>query len=199
MQRRHWKKQKAGMNHGYDKYDYSQPLRDKAFWDEIKLRAAVAADILELGCNCGRDLYRLKQSGYQKLTGVDICANAIEYGKKKFDLNGIELVVGSYEDVLPGCVKRGRTFDLVYSGGATISLVHPSFDIVKHMCALSRAYVIMLNEDNQDRAYSRFWEVEFRRHGFLLVKYLRPAYEDPQASGVVSSLAVYQRMGAAHA
>ena len=194
VQRRHWQKQGAGTRHGYDKYDFDQPKRDRAFTDEIKARAARDEAVLELGCNCGRDLFRLKQDWYLTLTGVDICANALEYGKKKFDLSGIQLVTGCYEDVLPKFLKEGRKFNLVYSGGASISLVHPSFDIVKHMCALSDAYVIMLNEDNQDRAYSRFWECEFRRYGFMLMKYLRPAYEDETGSGVLSSIAVFKRM-----
>ncbi|NQT33352.1 MAG: methyltransferase domain-containing protein [Candidatus Omnitrophica bacterium] len=192
--RAHWKKQDSGDSHGYDKYDFAQEKRDVVLVEEVKSRISENESILDLGCNCGRDLYLHKGSGFSKLTGVDICQNAIEYGKKKFDLANVEMVAGGYEEVLPKFVAHGRKFDLIYSGGASISLVHPSFDIVKHMCALSNKYVLLLNEDNQDYAYSRFWECEFRRHGFMLVKYLRPAYKDRGNPDILSSLAVYRRV-----
>jgi 2-polyprenyl-3-methyl-5-hydroxy-6-metoxy-1,4-benzoquinol methylase len=36
--------------------------------------------ILELGCNCGRNLNALYLAGYYNLTGIDINATAIQYG-----------------------------------------------------------------------------------------------------------------------
>ena len=79
-QRKHWKRQDRGTQHGYDQYDHDKGIRDDVFVLEILARVSFDKGILDLGCNCGRDLSLLKGKGYKKLTGVDICANAIEYG-----------------------------------------------------------------------------------------------------------------------
>ena len=78
---------------------------------------------------------------------------------------------------------------MVYSCGSSLAAVHPSFDVVKYICELSGKYVLLLNEERHGFAYPRLWEVEFSRHGFSLVKYLRPAdgesvigHEDPHSS-----------------
>ena len=197
VQKNHWKHQKDGDPHGYDKYEADTNKHTSTLFGEIESRVSKRDSIIDLGCNCGFMLSALKKMGYDKLSGVDICRDAIEYGKKKFDLSSAELIVGSYEEVLPKLVSDSRHFDLVYSGGNTISLVHPSFDVIKHMCAVSRKYVIMVGDDGFSALYPRLWEYEFARNGFMLVKLLRPANGKPS---VVSSkdehdvLKIYQRI-----
>jgi SAM-dependent methyltransferase len=153
--------------------------------------------MLDLGCNCGYTLNELKKRGYKNLCGIDICAGAIEHGRKRYDLNDIELNIGSFESVLPRFVDEKRKFGMVFSGGASISLVHPSFDIVKYICAISRKYVVFVDEDSLGLLYPRLWEYEFYRNGFRLVKFLRPSDGSIRESGKndVSSIAVYQRIG----
>ena len=193
----YWRSQNDGDPHGYDKYEDDNIRHTSPLFGEIEARIAKDESMLDLGCNCGFILSTLKKLGYNKLSGVDICRNAIEYGKKKFDLSGIELSVGSYEEVLPRFVSDNRKFDLVYSGGASISLVHPSFDIIKHMCAMSRKYVIMVSENGLGFTYPRLWEYEFNRNGFIMVKFLRPADGGKfvvDTTVDADSLAVYQRV-----
>jgi SAM-dependent methyltransferase len=191
----HWKSQDAGDPHGYDQYEDLGPKHTSALFDEIEKRMPKDAEILDLGCNCCYMLNALKKAGYSRLSGVDICDSAIEYGRKKFDLSGIDLSLGSYEKVLPKFVSEGRSFDLVYSGGASIALVHPSFDIVKYICAVSRKYVIMVDEDSLGLPYPRLWEYEFNRNAFAMVKYLKPSDGSDHKPGEngVHSIAVYQR------
>lgn len=196
LQKDHWGNQKAGDEHGYDKYEDLGDQHAAALFVEIESRLPKDGSILDLGCNCGYMLNKLSALGYKDLAGIDICGEAIEYGRKRFGLKGIHLNIGSYEDILPGFITGNRKFDLVYSGGASISLVHPSFDIVRHICAVSSKYVIMVDEDNLGLPYPRLWEYEFNKNGFTLVKFLRPA-----DGGVyvhhkdhISSIAVYQRI-----
>jgi len=196
-QRKHWESQDFGDAHGYDKYVEVYDKHSKVLFKEIEARIGKGDPMLDLGCNCGLLLSCLKKIGYKNLAGVDICGNAIEYGRKKFDLAGVELTIGSYETVLPGFVAKKRKFSLVYSAGASISLVHPSFDIIRHICELSQKYVILMDEDHSGFAYPRLWEYEFNRNGFTLVKFLRPSdggIESMREMFPHSSLAVYQRV-----
>ena len=195
-QRSHWRAQEVGGQHGCDKYEQLCEKHDVLF-AELKARISLKDSVLDLGCNCGAVLNALQMQGYSNLAGVEICAAAVEYGKKKFGLTGVDVTVGSYEDVLPRFVAAHRSFDVLYSGGASISLVHTSFDIIKYICLVARKYVILLDEDSSGFAYPRVWEYEFNRHGFTLVKFVRPS--DGRTMPMhemfpVSSLGVFQKV-----
>lgn len=170
--RKYWASQEQGDSHGYDKYAVEHP-RIPIFIREVNAIAHTDDLILDLGCNCGFYLSRLKSVGFSHLSGIDISKRAIDYGRKEFNLNGVDLIIGSFEEVLPELVSEGKRFDLIYTMGATIELVHPSFDIVGNMCKLSEKYIILIISE-WGHSYPRFWEYEFNRNGFLLVKRIFP-------------------------
>lgn len=193
--RNHWKNQKCGDPHGYDQYTLDRPYLPYLL-AEVDGRVQKSAEILDLGCNCGYYLKALKHAGFTQLTGVDISKNAIEYGRKEFDLQGVSFHIGSFEDALPSLVEQKKLFDLIFSMGATIELVHPSFDIIKHLTLLSSRYVVLFISE-WGHSTPRFYEYEFQRHGFLMVKCIRP-YDGSlvQNSDVASiiSLLVFQKL-----
>jgi SAM-dependent methyltransferase len=168
----HWGEQDLGDVHGYHHYCTYQP-RIPVLVNELNTRVSMKSSILDLGCNCGFYVSTLKKEGYENLSGIDISKNAIEYGKKNFDMEGIDLTADSFQEALPRAVAKNIRYDVVYSMGATIELVHPSFDIVKFICLCAKEYVI-LNIFEWGHDYPRFWEYEFNRHGFFLVKCIRP-------------------------
>lgn len=170
--RNHWKNQSKGDIHGFDKYTSYHP-RVQVILDEIRSRVQNRSSILDLGCNCGYYLAQLKKEGFGDLSGIDISPAAIRYGQDQLGLQDIHLITGSFEDVLPELVSKGKKFDLVYTLGATVELVHPSFDVIGHMCTLSDRYVICIISE-WAHEYPRFWEYEFFRNGFWLVKCIRP-------------------------
>ncbi len=188
----HWRAQEEGDPHGYDKYNTYNP-KIRILLDELEIRASANSRILDLGCNCGYYLHELRKAGYGSLSGVDISEKAIEYGKRTFGLTGIELMVGSFEEILPQLVAENRRFDLIYSMGATLELVHPSFDIIRFICQLSKHYVV-LDIYEWGHSYPRLWEYEFHQQGFALVKCIRPfmggIVRDPVEE---DSLLVFQR------
>jgi SAM-dependent methyltransferase len=190
----HWKKQKAGDIHGYDKYLVMTP-RVTTLMNEVQLRASKTDSILDLGCNCGFYLWNLKKTGYVNLAGIDICENALEFGRKELDLSGIELIAGSFEEVLPRMEQVDKQYDLVYSMGATLELVHPSFDIIHAICSISRRFVV-LGISEWGHSYPRFWEYEFNRNGFIMVKCIRPFTADGPVTDPSESdaLLVFQRV-----
>lgn len=168
----HWRGQRAGDPHGYDKYTIDHP-RIPVLIKELQAISHRNDSILDLGCNCGYYLHFLKKEGYTNLHGIDISPEAVTFGKANFDLEDVDIVVGSFEDVLPLFEKQGRKFELVYSLGATLELVHPSFDIIHQVCQISERYILLIINE-WGHAYPRFWEYEFSRNGFLPVKCIRP-------------------------
>jgi SAM-dependent methyltransferase len=169
---RHWKEQKCGDIHGFDNYLTDHP-RIPILIHEIQTRISKNSSILDLGCNCGYYLSRIKADGFNNLSGVDIAPAAIQYGKEHLNLEGIDLSIGSFEEILPRYVADRRSFDLVYSMGATIELVHPSFDIIGNICTVSNQYVVLIISE-WGHEYPRFWEYEFNKNGFMLVKKIYP-------------------------
>lgn len=192
--RKHWAAQKEGDIHGFDKYTMYHP-RAPVILDEIRARIPHDGSVLDLGCNCGFYLSLLRDEGFQNLSGVDISPAAIQYGRDHFRLADVDLTTGSFEETLPAFISQEKQYDLVYSLGATVELVHPSFDIVGSLCRISRKYIILIiSEWGHD--YPRFWEYEFNRNGFLLVKCIRPYDGKPAGSDYVSenSLLVFQKI-----
>lgn len=158
-------------------------------WVERVCPARDAA-ILDLGCNCGRHMIYLAGHGYTNLTGVDAMGSAIEL----FAQHAPDVFpkVAVHHDLFQRFLMRqpDRVFDLIYSHGATIELVHPSFDIVAHMCRVTRRNICLILLEND--GFPRDWVGQFARHGFALLH-----GERPMAPGSGASLLVFQRGGAA--
>ncbi|MBW1740281.1 MAG: class I SAM-dependent methyltransferase [Deltaproteobacteria bacterium] len=194
-QRKHWESQRPGDIHGYEKFEIDDGT-SVTLLKEIKSRVDKDEAILDLGCNCGRHLVKLRSEGYTNLSGLDICQNAIDYGRKKFDLlSDVELIVGSFEEELPRLASINRKFDLIYSVGANLAVVYPSFDIIRYICMLCQKYVILIFDD-AGHSYPRFWEYEFGLHNFLLTKLLRPfdGSESIADANGISALLVFKRV-----
>lgn len=144
--------------------------------------------ILDLGCNCGRFLDFLAKRGYINLHGVDISQAALDYMQSIFPESyvAVKLTRATFQEFL----QKSETFSYgaVFSRGATVELVPPTFPLIKQLCRITKEYVILMIDEN-GHSYPRFWEAEFEAHGFLLVKLLRPV----SADGGNISLMVFQR------
>jgi SAM-dependent methyltransferase len=194
QERQHWEGQDAGDIHGYDKYS-SDDERIRVLVGELERLVPKDGWILDLGCNCGYCLALLKKAGFVHVRGLDISRAAIEYGKRTFGFRDDELLAGSFETLLPPMGAKGEKYFIVYSLGATLELVHPSFDIIRAICDITDRYVLLIISE-WDHRYPRFWEYEFGRQGFLLVKCIRPfdgrtPSGDPQKS---ISLLLFENM-----
>lgn len=125
------------------------------------------AKILDIGCNCGRHIIELWKRGYRNLTGVDAMKTAIdlfvERAPEVFSQTKIS------HDLFQRFLMRqaDRSFDLTYSHGATIELVHPSFDVVAHLCRVTRTHICLLL--SPDNVFRREWIKQFASNGFLVV------------------------------
>ncbi|MBN2299083.1 MAG: class I SAM-dependent methyltransferase [Deltaproteobacteria bacterium] len=190
----HWKNQDFGDIHGFDQYTIPHE-RIPLLVAEIERLVQKESSILDLGCNVGLYLKNLRDAGFTSLAGVDISKNAIDFGRKEYHFDTVSLMPGSFEEILPTLVHEKKSYNLIYSMGATIELIHPSFDVIGHICALSNRYVVLIISE-WGHTYPRFYEYEFNRQGFLLVKAIRPWDGKPVISDPleISSLLVFERV-----
>jgi SAM-dependent methyltransferase len=147
--------------------------------DDLMLKTVVErvsspdSAVLDLGCSSGRHLEYLSDNGLTNLSGVDVMEAALQVFK---DLRPrLYGQVTTYHDFFQRFLAKGRedTYDLLYSCGATIELVHPSFDIVHHMCRVTRTHIVLVIYEDRHN-YPRFYVNEFKKNGFVLVDSRRP-------------------------
>lgn len=86
-----------------------------------------ACRIMEVGCNCGRNLAHLMDKGYTNLEGVEISPYAVELLRGTYpQLAGTPIHVGAAEDVLP---TRVGPYDLIFTM-AVLEHIHPESTVV---------------------------------------------------------------------
>jgi len=125
--------------------------------------------ILDLGCNVGRHLNSLKKSGYNNIYGVDIGKIPIKKSKKIFlNLKKINMKCSSFENYI--YKTKNNFFNLIYTHGATIEMVKPTFPLVFQLSRIlsSSGYLILLINES-GHAYPRFWRYEFKKHNLKLI------------------------------
>ena len=146
--------------------------------------------ILDMGCNVGRHLNYLYGQGYRNLHGIDFNTAAIRDMEAHYPkmYKASKIISASFQDFLdanPGPVN------LVYTRGATFENVHPSYPLIRRVCAIARRYVVMVIRE-ADHLYPRFWEYEFARAGFELSHLRRPASQETPEHCV--SLLTFERL-----
>jgi SAM-dependent methyltransferase len=190
-----WVSGRSGDRQRPDNFIALDAHSSRALCDAIgRYASSKEAPILDLGCNVGRHLDVLRRNGFANLTGVDAMAAAFERMLTEFPETA--KVSKLHHDLFQRFLRQqpDQFFDVLYSHGATIELVHPSFDIVKHMCRVTKHHVVLIQNEIRVHPYPRFWTYEFARNGFFLREARRPVGDIPPAnSSAVPSLLVYCR------
>jgi SAM-dependent methyltransferase len=99
-----------------------------------------SSSILELGCNVGRNLYGLKRAGYFNLHGIEINPRAVELGRKHFNLDNIDIKIGSIEDLIEGI----DPVDCIFTVGV---LMHNPNDWILDVIKRKAKRVILTSEN----------------------------------------------------
>ena len=134
-------------------------------------------------------MYTLHQDGYTDITGVDASDSALEMFKLEYPKT--YAAANPEHDLFQRYLLNmdSASCDYVYSNGATIELVHPSFPIVTEICRVARKGVLLeLSERHQ--GYPRDYNGQFAKCGFTRIF-------DSKTEGVsvASSLIVFMRSG----
>lgn len=120
------------------------------------------SNILEIGCNCGRNLNHLNKAGYKNLSGIEINNEALTLLHEIFPELSAELINGSIEDNI--LFFKDYQFDVVYTM-AVIQHIHIDSNwIFKHIARICKKYLILIELDTRD------YEKIFSNLGFTLIE-----------------------------
>jgi len=118
--------------------------------------------VMEIGCNAGANLARLRQLGYSRLSGVEIDTESITELRRVFpELAETVIHQGSIEDVLPNV--KDDAVEVVFAM-AVLQHIHPSNNWVfaelvrvarRHICVMELELVSTYNHFCRD--YSRLF------------------------------------------
>jgi len=184
------------VNEKNDPSPFRELTEDSAFLVDTVVEHSLVKDagILDIGCNCGRHLAALADHGFSNLHGVDISSEAIRVMPEWFPQ--LDDKCDAKRGLIQGYLSKtpDGAFDIVFTRGATVELIHPSFPLVPELCRVARSYVILMIRENE-HAYPRFWTYEFARRGFLLTQLVRPVQQmmTDKAFGKGVSLLVFRR------
>jgi len=163
---RYWHNISEGDNHNYKKYSKVDVSAKILLEKVIKFSDKKKDKILDLGCNVGRHLNYLKKKNFKRLHGVDICKLSIKKSTLIFpNLKKINLKCASFEDYLVN--TQNDEFDIIYTHGATIELIKPTFPLISELSRVTKKYIILLIREDA-YTYPRFWRIEFKFNGLII-------------------------------
>jgi SAM-dependent methyltransferase len=125
-----------------------------------------ASSVLEVGCNAGTNLNRLRELGFENLTGIEINPHALEELRRVYpELAGqATLINDSIETALAGLPDRA--VDVVFSMAVLIHLHPTSVDVFDHMARVARyVCVIELEKASNSYVFPRNYRRVFERLG----------------------------------
>ena len=166
-----WADGNTGKYRDFTNFKALRPFADELTLNKIiELTKDLNSPILDLGCNQGRYLKYLHDKGFRNLYGVDIMRTAIDHMKKNnsYMYQNSNISIDFFQRYLPK-IKNDFFFN-TFTIGASIELIHPSYDLIKEMVRVTKKNIILLiSEDGH--WYPRFYIYEFKKNNTKLKYY----------------------------
>lgn len=138
------------------------------------------ARILEIGCNCGRNLNFLEKHGYNNLTGIEINEDAIEFGKNYYKNENYKVINSPVENIIDGL----GNFDLIFTC-AVLMHIHPAqADYVFKTMRKITDKIIIIEDTLVNRDYQQIFESE----GHLLIREEKTKYFIPCPTKMITQV-----------
>lgn len=123
--------------------------------------------VLELGCNCGANLFWLNKLNYKDVSGIEVNPNAIEQMDKTFpEFRSIaKIKVGSFENLLPQL--PADSFDMVFTMGVSMH-IHPHNNyLFDEMVRISKKFICTIEPEyaNSNYVFARNYRRFFKKMG----------------------------------
>lgn len=166
---------------GNQPQDYARATQRSEFLVKLVQGLSPApASILEVGCNCGRNLYHLFRAGYRMLSGIDLLDTSQEMSTF-FPGFEAQFACGPAEEILPEVAPQ--SIDLVFTMAVLAHLSAEQMAVVAPaMAAIASQYLVTVEDEvrgwpiNHARNY---WQV-FQPFGFrqiMRVQTIEPKYD----------------------
>lgn len=155
-------------------YDYAH--KDPAIVDFLhgfwQPDVATSDRVLELGCNAGGNLSRLRELGYRNLAGIDINPLALDTLRREHpDLAAdAELTLGEFEQVLP--TLPAGSADCVFTMAVGIHIHPASHMVFREMARIAGRHVCVLESEvaNGRYTFARNYKRIFERLGCTQIR-----------------------------
>lgn len=130
--------------------------------------------ILEIGCNCCRNLSYLYNANYHNLYGIEINENALSLSRKFFNnLDNVVLINSAIEDFILNF--KDNEFDVVFTM-AVLQHIHVDSNwIFEHIARISKQYIILIELETRDykKIFEKFNFKQIERRSCHLIKGLK--------------------------
>lgn len=164
----YWENPHDGKNNPKN-YVVSKPAHERSInlVKIIKNRFTENANILEIGCNAGRNLNYIYEAGYKNLTGIEINKNALKQFNNTWGgvYNNITIINKSIEDSI--LEISDEEYELVCTM-AVLQHIHPNSNwIFDEMVRITRGALITMEVENfpSPRHFPRNYKKIFENRG----------------------------------
>ena len=128
--------------------------------------------ILEIGCNCGANLFWLQSMGYKNLSGIEINPNAIKQMDESFPglKRSTNILIGDTEEILKK--MRDGEVDVIFTVALCMN-THPAKNhIFKEMKRVAKKYICTIEEEvaNSNYVFARNYRRVFEKYGCRQLK-----------------------------
>jgi SAM-dependent methyltransferase len=124
--------------------------------DTLKRHLDNKDSIMELGAGTGRNLAGLKFAGFTKVKGIEINPEAIELGRKSFELGDVEIMCDTVEDAIDKMSK----FDCIFTQGL-LQHLSPDTDWI-HKKIAGKANKLIVTIENEQPVGVRSWARNYK-------------------------------------
>lgn len=111
-------------------------------------------NILEIGCNCCRNLHYLYNANYNNLTGIEINKNALDLQKAFFPNLKAKYINSSIEDYI--LKFKDNEFDIVFSMAVLQHIHIDSNWTFEHIARITSKYIVLI--ELEVRNYKNIFE-----------------------------------------
>lgn len=143
---------------------------EKLFEEVLPLLSS-DSQILEIGCNAGRNLDYLFHKGFQDLTGIEIGHRAVELFAEVFPdtYKNSNIIVGDAAQEIQGL--EAKSFDLVFTNAVLVNIPARDNRIFREICRVCRGYILTLENEGSWTVFPRDFQKMFEKNGFAMVSY----------------------------
>jgi 2-polyprenyl-3-methyl-5-hydroxy-6-metoxy-1,4-benzoquinol methylase len=133
---------------------------------------AATKNVLEIGCNIGRNLNAFERAGFHRLSAIEINAEAIELLKQHFPNVGkaAQIYVGPVEEAIK--TYDAGQFDLVYTMAVLEHIHRDSEWIFTEMVRITRHLIITIEDERgfSERHFPRCYDKIFTELGMTEIE-----------------------------
>ena len=134
------------------------PEHSKCMFEQIQKLKGINenSSIMEIGCNCGKNLNYLYERRYQNLSGIEISPKAVALMRKEFPnlYYNSSIFVNSLEGELK--YIKSCSVDVIFSLAVLMHIHTNSEFIFKELVRITKKYIITLEDEKCSPAWSHY-------------------------------------------